>query len=160
MALALPLAQERARIPFLVDPRAIVRVAQPLRLDEVIESAPHAWRAALGELVERSEAIGTSMHVYGSLAWQHITGESCVTPDSDVDLLWTARDGSHIERTLALIVAWERESGLRADGELLLADGSACAWRELLSRPERVLIKTDEGVGMRESPLPAAREVA
>ena len=103
----------------------------------------------------RGERVGTSFHAYGSLAWQHITGEPCVTPDSDVDLLWVARDVAHIERTLELLVDWERESGLRADGELHLP-GGACAWRELLSRPERVLIKTDGGVAMLVSPLSAS----
>lgn len=156
LAIALPLAQGRARIPFLVDPHTIVRVAQPLRLEDVIASAPPAWQAALSGLVMRGERFGTSFHAYGSLAWQHITGESCVTPQSDVDLLWAARDVAHIERTLALLIAWERESGLRADGELLLPDSRACAWRELLSRPERVLIKTDGGVAMLVSPLSAS----
>lgn len=153
LAIALPLAEDRARIAFVVDARAIVRVAPPLRLDEVIASSPRAWQAALRDLAARAERIDVSLHVYGSLAWQHITGEPCVTPQSDVDLLWTASDESQIERALDLLVAWERDSGLHADGELLLPDGSACAWRELLSRPERVLVKSDAGVAMRISPL-------
>ena len=156
LAIALPLAEARARIPFVVDSRAVVRLAQPLRLGDVIASAPRAWRAALHDLVMRGERSGTAFNVYGSLAWQHITGEPCVTPESDVDLLWTARDMTHIERTLALLVGWERERGLRADGELLMPGGRACAWRELLSRPERVLVKTDDGVAMFDSPLSAS----
>ncbi len=164
LGIALPLARGRARIAFIVGARAVVRVAQPLRLDEVIASAPRAWQTALHDLVSRGEYSGTSFHVYGSLAWQHITGKACVTPDSDVDLLWAARDVSHIERTLVLLAKWERAwehaSGLRADGELRLLDGGACAWRELVSRPERVLVKTDDGVAMRPSPLPAGEKVA
>ena len=164
LGIALPLARGRARIAFIVGARAVVRVAQPLRLDEVIASAPRAWQAALHDLVLRGGRTGTSFHVYGSLAWQHITSEACVTPDSDVDLLWTARDVPHIERTLVLLAEWERAwehaSGLRADGELRLPGGGACAWRELVSRPERVLVKTDDGVAMRPSPLPAAEPVA
>ncbi len=145
---------------FVVASRAVVRVAQPLRLDELIASAPAGWQAALQDLVVRGERVGTSFHVYGSLAWQHITGKACVTPASDVDLLWAARDGSHVERTLELLVEWERESNVRADGEVLLRDGGACAWRELLGRPARVLVKTDDGVAMRPSPLDAAKDVA
>ncbi len=152
------------RIAFVVDARAVARVAPPLRLDEVIATAPIGWQAALHDLVVRSQAGGTAFFVYGSLAWQHVAGEPCVTPSSDVDLLWAARDVSHIERTLALLAtweqAWERKSVLRADGELLLMDGGACAWRELLCRPERVLIKTDDGVAMRLSPLRPAGKAA
>ena len=164
LAIALPLAQDRARVAFTISSCAVVRIAPPLRLDEVIASAPTAWQAALEDLVVRGKRTATSFRVYGSLAWQHIAGEACVTPDSDVDLLWAGRDASHIERTLELLVAWERESGLRADGELLLGEGdgagSACAWRELLGGPARVLVKTDDGVAMRPSPLRAAQKSA
>lgn len=156
LGVALSPALGKARIPFVVGSRAVTQIAAPLSLDQVIDSAPAEWQEALRDLVVQAQRVATSFHVYGSLAWQHIARETYVTPNSDVDLLWTARDVPHITRVLELLTGWERDSGIRADGELLLSDGSAVAWRELLTGHDRVLVKTDEGVTMRPSPLRAA----
>ena len=156
LGVALSPALGKARIPFVVGSQAVTQVAGPLNLDRVIDTAPADWQDALRDLVLRGQRADTVFCVYGSLAWQHISGETYVTPNSDVDLLWTARDVEHMRRTLELLTGWEHESGMRADGELLLPDGSAVAWRELLTAHDRVLVKTDEGVTMRPSPLRAA----
>ncbi|MCK7577703.1 MAG: triphosphoribosyl-dephospho-CoA synthase MdcB [Chromatiales bacterium] len=50
---------------------------------------------------------------------------------------------------LAGIARWERACNLRADGELLLPDGSAAAWRELLLERDLVLVKGAAGIGLR-----------
>jgi hypothetical protein len=49
---------------------------------------------------------------------------------------------------LEILIQWQRASGLSADGELLFFDG-AVAWKELLSRPSRVLVKRTAVVEMR-----------
>lgn len=153
LAIALPAAAGRARIAFVVRSQVVVRVAAPLTLAEAIATAPAEWREPLRDLAMRGLSLGTVFRVYGSLAWQHITGETCVTPRSDIDLLWAASDSEHIARVLEALVAWERDSGISADGEMLLADGAAVAWRELLGDCDRVLVKTGDGVAMRPSPL-------
>jgi phosphoribosyl-dephospho-CoA transferase len=157
LAVALPLSAGRTRIALTVDRKAVARVAAPLRLDEVIDRAPNDRRAALAALHERSAAIDTRLHVYGSYAWQTIAGEPCVTPSSDLDLLWDARDAAHVERMLALLSAWEIEHGLRADGEARFADGAAVAWRELYAQTSRVLVKRDDAVALESSPLSTMR---
>jgi phosphoribosyl-dephospho-CoA transferase len=155
LAIALPLAEQRARIAFVAASRAVVRVELPLTLAEAIASAPYRWRAPLGDLVVRGLRADTQFRVYGSLAWQHISGQTCMTPHSDVDLLWAASNSAQIARVLDVLTSWERDYGLRADGELLLADGSAVAWRELLGDGDRVLVKSGDGVALRPSPLRA-----
>jgi phosphoribosyl-dephospho-CoA transferase len=155
LAVALPSSAGRTRISLAVNRKAVTRVAAPLRLDEVIDQAPNERRIALAALHERSAALDTSLHVYGSYAWQMITGEPCVTPDSDLDLLWDARDAAHVERMLALLSAWEIEYDLRADGEARFADGASVAWRELYARTSHVLVKRDDAVALERSPLSA-----
>jgi hypothetical protein len=72
-----------------------------------------------------------------------------LTPSSDVDLLWRAGDAEQITAMLQLLDWWQRTSGLIADGELLLADNSGVAWKELAARPRVVLVKHARGVAMR-----------
>lgn len=152
LAVALPLAADRLRIGFTVAPQAILRIAPPLTLAETIPSAPADWQAPLADLAGRASRIGTTFHVYGSLAWQAISGEDCVRAGSDVDLLWTADSVAGVARVLALLAAWEADAALRADGELLLRDGDAIAWRELTRPADRVLVKHQDRVSLQPSP--------
>ncbi len=155
-AVALPSASDRIRIAISFADEAIVRTASPLRLDEVIAAAPTDRRPALDHLRARAATIGTTLHVYGSFAWQAICGEACVTPSSDLDLLWDARDANHAATVIATLRDWESTHGLRADGEARFADGGAVAWRELASSAARVLVKRDDGVALESSPLRTA----
>lgn len=148
LGVAFPVSAERLRIGFAVDPLAIVRVEPPLELHDVLGHAPMAWRPALQDLLDRAKQSGTTFHVYGSLAWQAISGERCVRPRSDLDLLWSANTLDEVDRVLRLLTEWESVSDLRADGELLLPDGGAIAWRELKRSPNRVLVKHQDRVSL------------
>lgn len=150
LALARP---GKVRIAFVIDRAAVRRIAPPLRLAEALAAAPAHRQAALQDLVDASARVGVVFHVYGSFAWQCIAGEPYVTESSDLDLLWRASDPQTIAAVIALLAAWERTAGLRADGELLLPDGDAVSWRELASGAARVLVKRDDGVALRVSPL-------
>jgi phosphoribosyl-dephospho-CoA transferase len=149
LGVALPLWQDKVRIPFLLDSSAVMRTSAPLPLSTALASAPHEWRPALARLVEEAKAIGMAFRVYGSLAWQHLSGYDYVTPTSDVDLLWRVRDGVTLRNTLEMLTRWQRESRIVADGELLLADGAAVAWKELLTGSRKLLLKRVTGVEMR-----------
>ena len=155
LGIALPLAAGRRRIGLVVDRQAVTRVAAPLALDAVIDAAPLRWHAALRDLHRRAAEVDTPLRVYGSFAWQAISGEACVTSTSDLDLLWDARDDDQVSRAIGLLLEWERDSGLRGDGEVRFADGDAVAWRELTTGASRVLVKRDDGVMLK--PLPASR---
>ena len=73
-------------------------------------------------------------------------------PDSDIDLLWTAGSLDDVARGLAMLGAWEAQHALRADGELLLPDGDAVAWRELTRPVDRVLVKHQDRVSLQPWP--------
>jgi phosphoribosyl-dephospho-CoA transferase len=146
--LGIPLSPRRgrSRIALTIGSGALCDVRPPPLLTRVTRDAPPAWQAPLRHLAAAAAALQLSLRVYGSFLWQHLTGETYVTERSDVDLLFAARDDTQLQSMLALLLQWERESGLRADGELLLADGAGVAWRELLRADGTVLAKRTTAV--------------
>lgn len=149
LGVALPSTCAVRKIPLQVDLDVVRHTTPPLSLTTVIPSAPSSWRAELARLAAGAHAVGVDLRVYGSLVWQHVSGEPYVTPTSDVDLLWRARDQAMLQNMLEHLAQWERTSGLAADGELLLHDDTAVAWKELLHRPRQLLIKRTNGVELR-----------
>jgi phosphoribosyl-dephospho-CoA transferase len=83
--------------------------------------------------------------VFGSLAWQALSGLPYLTPQSDIDLLWHPQSNAQLQQGIALLARWEQTSGLRADGEVLFGAGSAVSWREWATSKsgngQRVLVK-------------------
>jgi phosphoribosyl-dephospho-CoA transferase len=149
VGVALPPSRGKLKLPLLVDQAGIVRSSGPLQLAAAAASAPIHWRPWLEGLLDAARGVDVDLRVYGSLAWQHLSGESYVTPTSDLDLLWSARDHAQLAQMLEIISEWQQSSGLSADGELLLLDGAAVAWKELLARPCNVLVKRIDGVELR-----------
>lgn len=149
LGVALPPARGKMKIPLLVERGAVIRTSAPLTLQTALASAPPGWQPPLRDLVDAARRRGIEFRVYGSVAWQHLSGEPYVTPLSDVDLLWATRDAALLADVLGLLNAWQEHTGLRADGELLLPDGAAVAWKELLTRSAKVLVKNASHVEMR-----------
>lgn len=149
LGIPLPLSNGKLRIPLLLAADAIVTIEPPPILESAISSAPVAWHGALRELDTAGKNEGIAFSVYGSLAWQYLTGERYVTEGSDIDLLWKPLNQRQAERGLALLSRWERNSGLRADGELRLPDDSCVSWRELLTAQRTVLVKHERWVALR-----------
>ena len=91
--------------------------------------------------------------VFGALLWEHATGLSYLTAQSDLDLLWSISD----ERSAALLVEGllrlDAGGPIRLDGELELPDGAAVNWRELAqsvaNQGDELLVKTMDGVEVR-----------
>lgn len=149
LGIPLPPREGGARVA-LVTARAAMRTVQaPPALTQVIPSAPVHWRQPLQRLALDADALGISLSVYGSLLWQHVTGESYVTSRSDIDLLLRVCGAAQLLPAFDLLRDWEQESGLRADGEVQLADGAGVAWRELARAPATVLVKSLHDVQLR-----------
>jgi phosphoribosyl-dephospho-CoA transferase len=149
LGVALPPADgRRRRVALLVAPAAVARVAPPLRLADVVASAPAGWRPRLAALDAAARRAGLALGVYGSLACQHLAGEPYVSAASDVDLLVRPAGAAELRAALGLLLA--HAAGPPAlDGEVLLPGGFAVSWRELLTRPERVLVKSGAGAAIR-----------
>jgi phosphoribosyl-dephospho-CoA transferase len=152
MGLALPPAQGKRRIALSVAAHDIARFTPPLRLAEAIAHAPSEWQPALAELDAAAANIDIELRVFGSLAWQALSGLPYLTPRSDIDLLWHPRSHTQLQQGIALLARWEKSSGLRADGEVLFGGSSAVSWREWSALKsgddQRVLVKRPSSAGL------------
>lgn len=148
LGVLLPLAAGKQRLALRLRAQAIVRILPPPRLLQALPAAPAAWQAPLASLEAQTRALGLQLHVYGSLAWQTLTGEPYVSPSSDVDLLCYLYKGAPWRALVRILLAWEGASGLRADGECVGRDGGAVAWRELAQDTRQVLVKHHDGIAL------------
>jgi len=158
VGLALPPAQGKRRIALSVAAHDIARYTPPLLLADAIAHAPAGWQPALSELDTAAMEIDIELRVFGSLAWQALSGIQYLTPQSDIDLLWHPQSHAHLQQGIALLTQWEQTSGLRADGEVLFGGSSAVSWREWATLKsgddQRVLVKRASS-----AELVAAREL-
>jgi phosphoribosyl-dephospho-CoA transferase len=73
---------------------------------------------------------------------QAITGQSYLTPASDIDLLFVPADAASLRAGLALLEQYA--ALLPLDGEIVFPSGEAVAWKEWISagrHDARVLVK-------------------
>jgi len=152
VGLASPPVQGKRRIALGVSARDIVRHTPPLLLADTIAHAPAEWQPELAELHDAAINIGIKLHVFGSLAWQALSGMQYLTPQSDIDLLWHPRSNTQLQQGIALLTNWEQASGLRADGEVMFGASSAVSWREWATLKfddsQHVLVKRECSAGL------------
>ncbi len=150
VGLTLPAALGKRRFALEIDPRAIARCRPPPLLVSVAAALASPWHLALRALRAAAHPIGVEYRVFGSAAWQFWTGLRYLTPRSDIDLLWRPSSEAQLAAGVALLDAWEREQGIRADGEILFGEEAVC-WREWMhsARSSRVLAKTRRGASLR-----------
>ncbi len=147
--LALPPAQGKRRIALKVSMHDIARYTEPLLLVDAIPHAAVEWQPALAELDAAANGIDIRLRVFGSLAWQALSGLPYLTPQSDIDLLWHARSHAQLQQGIELLARWEQSSALRVDGEVLFGENCAVSWREWATLntgdDRRVLVKRRSG---------------
>lgn len=156
----LPGTGPRRRVAALVAPQAVVRRRAPLGVEEALPHAPAHWQPTLRSLLAACREAGLTPRVYGSIVTQAVTGEPCLRPDSDLDVLIDCADRRAVHAALAALRG-HADAQPRIDGELRLANGWAVAWRELAAADEhggeaRVLAKSDDAVAL----IPAARALS
>ena len=160
LGLALPPPEGKRRLCFKVRRHAIARWSALLRLDEAALRLPSPWSVSLAALAQQASRCGVTLRVFGSVAWQALTGLPYLTAQSDVDLWWQPSDFDQLDAVLALVARWEKCHGVRADGEIAFPSGAAVAWREWRDlRSDRVLAKrTDAAELVSRNVLAAALE--
>lgn len=137
----------KLRIPLRVDLAHIARHAAALPLDAAGEALPSAWRSPYTTLQRQAE--GLDLRVYGSLSWQALTGLPCLTPASDIDLLFRPTSEAQLRAGLAMLAMAAR--ALPLDGEIMFPDGRAVSWKEWLAAEAaqaRVLVKDRQVVSL------------
>jgi phosphoribosyl-dephospho-CoA transferase len=151
LGLALP---RKRRIGVQISRAAIRAHASPLTLTQTLSAAPALWRPALAELAMELEESGEEACVFGSLAWQYLacsTDITYLTADSDLDLLFRPSSWESLLRLTSVLQRFQdRHSAPRLDGEIVLPDDDAVAWREIANHPAKVLAKGMTGVRLRD----------
>jgi phosphoribosyl-dephospho-CoA transferase len=144
LGLALP---DKRRLGFCVEASSIRRHRAPLSLDEVLACLPGPWLSTVNQLAAHFRAVGMEAGVYGSTAWQAMNGVSYLRADSDLDLLLTPTTGEQLRLVLGILGSMEGVRP-RLDGEVVLSDGRAVAWREAASDSAILLVKTLDDVSL------------
>jgi phosphoribosyl-dephospho-CoA transferase len=147
VGLALPPAEGKLRIALHLPPAAIDHVAPPPRLSAVCADMSARWRRVLEALDRRGAEHGIVFRVFGSAAWQAVTGLNYLTDHSDIDLLWRPADRAALEAGTALLQECNDLHGTPLDGEILFGSDAAVSWREWArcTDRERVLVKRLRG---------------
>ena len=144
-----PARYGRRRLALGVAPRDVVFFDEFPAADAATRLLPRADVAPWRALVAALSGTGCAPRVYGGYGWQALTRLAYVHADSDLDLLLPVSDHEHAD-AVAHVLAASTWAGPRLDGELLLPDGAAIAWREWLAhrqgRSTRVLVKRLHGV--------------
>lgn len=152
LGLPAPLRWQRLRLALQVAWQEVAffdEFPRPHRVTGLIPAADRpAWLSLCGAL----DAAGVRVRVYGSHGWQAITGLPCLREGSDLDLIAAVDDEAHADRAAALLACHGQALQRRVDGELMLPDGRAFAWREWQAwregRTRAVLCKTLDQVAL------------
>ncbi|AOD16134.1 malonate decarboxylase holo-[acyl-carrier-protein] synthase [Xanthomonas fragariae] len=145
LGVPLPPGEGKQRLALIASSGDIARITAPLQLGTVIAHAPGEMQAALRALQTQTQASALQPRVFGSFAWQALTGLAYIHAQSDLDLLWFIETAEQARAVVALLQRWEQRYGLRADGELLLPDDNAVSWREYAGNAQQVLVKSNHG---------------
>lgn len=146
LGVPLPPSSGKRRISLLVDIDQVASVARPPLLRQVRAYAPRNWWQTLDRLDALALRHSVDARVFGSLAWQSLTGLDYVTISSDLDLLFEFRRETDIDRFVGEVAAVDAAAPMRLDGELMGADGAAANWREFHAGASELLVKSIERV--------------
>lgn len=146
LGIPLPPSAGKRRIAVSVGADALASVGAPPAIAAVLGAAPAAWRQPLLDLEALGARCGVEGRVFGSLAWQALTGEPYLTGASDLDVFFPLPGAAHAATLLDGLAAIDARAPMRVDGELLRDDGAGVNWRELHAGLPDVAIKTAGGV--------------
>jgi phosphoribosyl-dephospho-CoA transferase len=151
LGLTLPAAEARRRVGCLIKRGDLLQVRRPLTIADCLHCLPDKVAAPLATLASSLAAVGARVGVYGSLAWEALSGDRYRHPNSDVDLICDVASVAETDACLRLLAA---ATGMPCpvDGEVRFPDGCAVAWRELAAAwgktNARVLVKGEANAGL------------
>ena len=152
LGLTLPTRLGRPRLAYLVQPKDLLCVRPPLDLGSCLSHLPDADLATLEALEARCAELGVRVGVYGSLAWEVLSGEAYRHAQSDLDLICEVSTGAQVEGCLDPLRTAAGRLTMGLDGEIRFPGGGAAAWRELAgarAHPDtQVLVKGDREVAL------------
>jgi phosphoribosyl-dephospho-CoA transferase len=146
LGLPLPPSAGKRRIVLALYYADIESVAPLPSISDVIGVAPPNWRRSLKRLILLEQRYHVRCGVFGSLAWQRLTGLGYLGPDSDLDLVWSLPHRTQLEGFLTRVAEIESHAPMRIDGELTREDGAGVNWRELHAGASELALKSWAGV--------------
>jgi phosphoribosyl-dephospho-CoA transferase len=141
---------DRQRLSIEVDAAQIAGIQPALAVERCLGSLPEATADVLLGLAATIKASGARLGVYGSLAWESLSGETYRHAGSDIDLICDVASPEQYDIALTALAHAASRLPCRLDGELRRPDGLAVAWPELAARrsavERTVLVKGEQEV--------------
>jgi phosphoribosyl-dephospho-CoA transferase len=148
LGLPLPPSAGKQRIAVQLQSDDVLSVGSLPSLHSVMQASPNAWLPCLRELDGFAKTYGVQAGVFGSLAWQWLTGLHYLGSNSDIDIAWTLPSRDRIEPFLDDLADIESRAPMRLDGELIRHDGTGVNWREVQGGHADLALKTATEVVM------------
>ena len=152
LGLSLPSAWQRKRLSIAVDRSALAESRPPIALGHCLLRLPAAQAEILHRLDAGAAACSVRLGVFGSLAWETLSGESYRHAESDIDLICDIATLDQLDAMLALLQRAAGALPCRLDGEMRFPGGHAVAWQELAAQRSRpaalVLVKGEHEVAL------------
>lgn len=153
LALTLPTLQGRQRVAARFKHEDLIRVSPAIEIRDCLAGLDARAAQVLSELNSSIQKCGASVGVFGSLAWESLTGESYRHEASDVDLICDVTSHLQLEACLDALEEAAGKLAFRLDGELRFPNGEAVAWRELAnhrnSPQAKILVKGPVDVSLK-----------
>ena len=119
----------------------------PLLLSEVIEALAEKNFVSLKVLLTNLHSADLSeSRVFGSFAWQSITGKQYVNNNSDLDLILNINSIEDACLANDIISEWENRFEINIDCELKFPNGNCSSIKEFFSTSKQILVKNKDNV--------------
>jgi phosphoribosyl-dephospho-CoA transferase len=131
LGLALPVEFATRRLACTADHADVVRSRNPLTVDEAAHVLPMQDTLALRRFAGAVAGHALQVGVYGSTAWESLSGLRYRHEESDVDIVCDVASSAGLSACLGAFAEGTRDFRSRLDGEIRFTGGRAVAWREL-----------------------------
>jgi phosphoribosyl-dephospho-CoA transferase len=146
VGLSLPPDPGKRRLAFRLPFSSLANVVEPPLWTECTEASSESSELA-GPILSVIEAAKLSLQTFGSYAWQHYTGLSYVTPNSDIDLVVPINRREDWQRFRQLM-SETQTTDQRVDLEINLNGDASFNWREFAAPGPQLLFKGNRSVWM------------
>ena len=125
----------------------------PHKLEDILDMFAKTEAEVLRRLVETLNSAGLPIYVFGSVAWEMISGRPYRTAKSDLDLLCDVETLQDLRIVTEAFTSADLNLPFNIDGELRFTNDNCANWREVsaaLSHHDEmeVLVKGETGVFM------------
>ncbi|PJX25588.1 malonate decarboxylase holo-[acyl-carrier-protein] synthase [Advenella sp. S44] len=131
LGLTLPPESEPKRISISVCRDAVRKITPPLTLAYCIDTCSSAVGAPLAVLLRQCEQYDIAVSVYGSLAWEILSGTTYRHNRSDIDLVCDIACAPQLVPCLTALQQAQHALPCSLDGEIRFANRTAVNWKEL-----------------------------